>query len=91
MPPGHPRVEGRQQLVEFIQENFGKVRTIALSNWNVDGRADLAVVTTNVRWYNDSPDGEEPAGTAKQMIFLCKDSGRRWLVRTVIYNSDSLT
>ena len=60
-------------------------------NRNVDGRADLAVVTTNVRWYNDSPDGEEPAGTAKQMIFLCKDSGRRWLVRTVIYNSDSLT
>ena len=37
MPPGHPQVEGRQRLVEFIQENFGKVRTIALSDWNVDG------------------------------------------------------
>lgn len=88
MPPGQPRVEGRDSLVAFIRENFGGVRTMQLTDWTIEGCGDLAVATTNVSWHMESSVGKEPAGTAKQMIEMRKNPEGRWLVKTVIYNSD---
>jgi ketosteroid isomerase-like protein len=86
MPPGRARVHGRDNLIAFIRENFGGVRTMNLTDWTIEGRADLAVVTTNVSWHLESAVGQEPEGSAKQLIEMRKNAEGRWLVKTVIYN-----
>jgi len=88
MPPGHERVTGRENLMAFLRENFGNVRTIQLTDWTIEGAGDLAVVTNNVSWHQESSVGKEPVGTAKQMIEMRKNPEGRWLIKTVIYNSD---
>lgn len=89
MPPGHPRVVGRQDMEAFLRDGFGDVRTIQLTDWTIEGSGDLAVVTTSVTWHTESAVGKEPVGTAKQMIELRKNSDGRWQIKTVIFNSDS--
>ena len=88
MPPDHARVEGRENLIALIRENFGGVRTMQLTDWSIEGRGDLAVATTNVSWHTEASVGKEPAGSAKQLIEMRKNAEGRWLVKTVIYNSD---
>ena len=79
MPPEHPRVEGRQQIEGFVRQNFGNVAQIVLSDWKIEGRGSLAVVTNDVSW-----DGE----TASQVIVLRKHPEGAWRVQTVIFNSN---
>ena len=84
MPPRHPRVVGRTQILAFVRENFHGVDTMSLSNWRIDGSGDLAVVTNDVHWSSDAGEGR-----AKQMMVLAKQADGKWVRRIVIYNLDA--
>ena len=85
MPPGHPRVVGHEALVNYMRSNFGDVKTVELSQWNVYGAGSFAVVMSNVGV--TSAAGGKPPEIFKQMIVLSKESGDRWQVKAVIFNA----
>ncbi len=85
MPPDHPRVIGRDNITTFITANFGGLASLTLTDWEVAGRDDLAVAVTTVSWVTADGEASDPA---KQVIVLRRHDNGRWLVQTVIFNSD---
>ncbi|MEM7123026.1 MAG: DUF4440 domain-containing protein [Pseudomonadota bacterium] len=85
MPPDQPRVVGRDNITAFITANFGGLKSLTLTDWVVAGRDDLAVAVTTVSWVTADGEASDPA---KQVIVLRRHDGGRWLVQTVMFNSD---
>lgn len=84
MPPGHPRVVGRADIVAYDRGQFGGVKSMNLSNWDVDVEGDLAVVTSDATWQ----DADGKRGTLKQLMALRRQPDGRWIRKTVIFNFD---
>jgi len=84
MPPGHPHIKGRNQILAFVREHFHAVDSMSLTNWRIDGSGDLAVITNDVRWESDAGGGK-----AKQMMLLAKRADGKWIRKAVLYNSDT--
>jgi len=85
MPPGQPRVDGREQILGFLQANYDDAVSITHSNWRIEGSGGLAVVTNDTVW---SAEGR-PGIAGKQMLLLHKQGDGRWVRKAVIYNYDS--
>jgi len=85
MPPGEPRVVGHEALADFMRKNYGNVKSVALSEWQVVGEGSLAVAATNV---HVTPAAEnQPPEALKQVVVLSKENADRWRVKTVIFNA----
>ena len=80
MPTGVPAHQGHAQLREYHGHIGGK--KYVLSDIRIDGRDDLAVVTTAVA----IPLGGDTVG-GKQILVLNKIAGR-WLLAAVCFNMD---
>lgn len=75
-PPGHVTLKGRDQILTYA-DKFPPAADFTFSDWRVEGRGDLAVVTNHLRW------GETHF---KQMIALRRE-GEDWKIQLVMYNS----
>jgi len=84
MPPGHPRVVGRENIEAFVRAHFGGARSMTLSKWDVDVDGDLAVATNDATWR--TADGKHH--TLKQVLVLRRSTDDRWVRQKVIYNFD---
>ena len=86
MPLGHPRVIGRDAIVDFVEANYPGGTMIRYSDWDVAGRDDLAVATNNARIaFGGEP--QEPQ-FIDQIIVLRRHADGRWLVQTAIWTLD---
>lgn len=77
MPPAHPTLVGRDQILSYARKSFPAADNFSFSDWRIEGRGDLVVVTNHILW------GES---RFKQMIALRQD-GDDWKVQLVMYNA----
>ncbi len=82
MPPGAGRVVGRDAIVDYMKENYSDVDRVALSNWEILGQGDLAVMSTDVELESRAP--SEPM---KQVIVACKNDAGDWQWKIIIFNA----
>jgi len=90
MPPGHPSVTGRAELVDYVRGNLSNLDEYTQSNWTIEGSGDLAVVTTDLLWTFKSGDGSDKPTTekGKQIVVTQKGADGMWKAQKVIYNND---
>ncbi len=77
MPPGHATLVGRDQILTFAREGFPAADSFSFSDWRVEGRGDLVVVTSHIVWGQSR---------FKQMMALRRE-GDDWKVQLVMYNT----
>lgn len=77
MPPGHAALEGRDQILSYAREKFPHANNFSFSDWHVEGRGDLVVVTNHIVW------GES---RFKQMLALRRENDE-WRIQTVMFNA----
>lgn len=77
MPPGHATLEGRDQILAFARESFPPAESFSFSDWRVEGRGDLVVVTNHILWGQSR---------FKQMMSLRRENDD-WKVQLVMYNA----
>jgi uncharacterized protein (TIGR02246 family) len=87
MPPNHPTVKGRAALLAYI-EGYPEIRAASFTDVQVEGSGDLAVGTSAISITILAEGVGEIHDTGKQLVFLRKQSNGKWLVRTVMFNSD---
>jgi hypothetical protein len=60
------------------------VSSMELSNWDIDVKGDLAIVTTDAAWRTEA--GKE--GALKQLMVFAVPNDGRWVRTKVVYNFD---
>ena len=88
MPPNSGVIRGREAVVEWMQD-FPDLVEMTTADMEIDGRQDLAVVTSTVSMTYESPGEGEAEGHAKQLLVLRKQSDGQWLIATSIFNSNT--
>lgn len=83
MPPQHARVEGRDQILETIR-GAGRYHEIVFEDVEIEGRGDLAVVTSSVHWTMDRPDGTTEEHVKQIVVMHRQREG--WRVASVLLN-----
>ena len=86
MPPGQPRVVGREKVLAFLRAHYHGPLSITHSNWRIDGHGALAVATNDIVWRTEAGDGKAADVAGKQMMLLAKQAGGKWVRKIVIYN-----
>jgi ketosteroid isomerase-like protein len=77
MPPGHPRVLGLEAIDAYGRTDFPRTDAFSFSDWRIEGQGDLAVVTNNIEWDDQ---------TLKQVVVLRRVAGQ-WKVHIVMFNA----
>ena len=88
MPPGHGRVVGHAQLVDYASLTFGTIGGYAFRDWTVEGDGSLAVVTNTIDVYDGPDRSGAPSASNNQMLLLRKNADGNWRVHKVIFNGD---
>lgn len=72
-------------MMNYMRENFGDVEQVTLTNWQIFGSSNLAVISTDVDWTTSS--GDKPPTPDKQVIVAEKTADGSWQWKIVIFNA----
>ena len=79
MPPGGPRVHGRENLAEFAA-SFPMGSNYQFEDWNFAGSNDLAIVSNRISLQGDSSDEQ-----LFDQIIVLRQKSDVWKIQSVIF------
>ncbi|WP_421725479.1 YybH family protein [Bauldia sp.] len=87
MPPDMADVVGHEALQTWMR-NWPKIKRFDITDIEVDGDGDLAVLICHFVRVLDGSDGGETRQNGRQVLKFRRQAGGRWKIAAAIFNAD---